>query len=71
VEASHNQIGSPVDQVLLYCYHYDPVSGKYGLAIQRLLQVTGSATALALGAFLFVNFRRDRHASDFHNGGMA
>jgi protein SCO1/2 len=71
VEASHNQIGSPVDQVLLYCYHYDPVSGKYGLAIQRLLQVTGSATALALGAFLFVSFRRDRHASDFHNGRAA
>jgi protein SCO1/2 len=68
VEASNNKIGSPVDQVLLYCYHYDPVTGKYGLAIQRLLQVMGSATALALGAFLFVNFRRDRHAADLGSG---
>lgn len=60
VEASHNKIGSPVDQVLLYCYHYDPVSGKYGLAIQRVLQVLGSATAIALAAFLFISFRRER-----------
>jgi protein SCO1/2 len=68
VEASNNKIGSPVDQILLYCYHYDPVSGKYGLAIQRLLQVMGSATALALGTFLFVSFRRDRHLSDLGTG---
>jgi len=46
--------------VLLYCFHYDPVTGKYGLAINRILQVLGSATALALGVFMFVMFRRDR-----------
>jgi protein SCO1/2 len=68
VEASNNKIGSPVDQVLLYCYHYDPVTGKYGLAIQRLLQVMGSATALALGTFLFVNFRRERRPADLGSG---
>lgn len=71
VEASQNKIGSPVDQMLLYCYHYDPVSGKYGLAIQHLLQVLGSATALALGAFLFVNFRRDRHLPNSGSGRAA
>lgn len=60
VEASHNQIGSPVDQVLLYCYHYDPVTGKYGFVVQRLLQILGSATALALAAFVMINLRRER-----------
>lgn len=59
VEASHNKIGSPVDQVLLFCYHYDPVTGKYGLMITRLLQVLGSATAVALFAFVFLNVRRE------------
>jgi protein SCO1/2 len=71
VEASNNKIGSPVDQVLLYCYHYDPVTGKYGFMIQRLLQITGSATALALGAFIFVNFRKDRHSADLGTGRVA
>lgn len=60
VEASHNKIGSPVDQVALFCYHYDPVTGKYGLMITRLLQLLGSATALALGAFVFISLRRER-----------
>jgi protein SCO1/2 len=59
VEASHNKIGSPVDQVLLYCYHYDPVTGTYGLMITRLLQVLGSATAIALFAFVYLNVRRE------------
>jgi protein SCO1/2 len=60
VEASHNQIGSPVDQVLLFCYHYDPATGKYGFLIQRVLQVFGSATVLALAAFVFLSLRRER-----------
>ena len=60
VEASHNKIGGPVDQMLLYCYHYDPVTGKYGLMIQRLLQAMGSATAIAVGMFVFINIRRER-----------
>jgi protein SCO1/2 len=71
VEASNNKSGSPVDQVLLYCYHYNPVTGKYGFMIQRLLQVLGSATALALGTFLFVNFRRDRHSTALETGRVA
>ena len=50
---------------------YDPVSGKYGLAIQRLLQVLGSATALAMGAFLWVNFRRDRRQDALGSGRSA
>jgi protein SCO1 len=64
VEASNNKIGSPVDQLLLYCYHYDPTTGKYGLVIMNVIRALASATALALGTFLVVMFRRERR-----NGG--
>ncbi len=62
IEASAEKIGSPVDQVLLYCFHYDPTTGKYGLAITRITQIFGTATALALGGFMLLMFRRDRRA---------
>lgn len=60
VEASANKLGTPVDQLLLYCFHYDPLKGKYGLLITRVIRLAGSATVLALGTFLFVMFRRER-----------
>lgn len=52
VEASGNKIGSPLDQMLLYCYHYDPDTGKYGAIISRILKISGLATILVLGAFV-------------------
>lgn len=60
VEASAEKIGSPVDQLLLVCYHYDPKTGKYGLLISNVIRLSGLATVLALGSFLFVMFRRER-----------
>ena len=60
IEASDGKIGSPIDQILLLCYHYDPKTGKYNLAIMRILQVLGCATAASLGTFMLVMFRRDR-----------
>lgn len=60
VEASENKIGSPVDQLLLYCYHYDPMTGKYGLVIMNVLRLAGIATVLVLAAFVIVMLRRDR-----------
>ena len=62
VEASANKIGTTADQVLLFCYHYDPTTGKYGIAITEITRVLGSATVLALGAFVFIMLRRDRHS---------
>ena len=62
MEASNNQIGTPVDQLLLYCYHYDPTTGKYGVAIMNVIRVAGIATVLALGSFMLVMLRRDRVA---------
>ncbi len=57
VQASQNQIGTVVDQVLLYCYHYDPDTGKYGAIISRILKLAAGATILVLGTFLIVMFR--------------
>ena len=62
VQASHNQIGSIRDQMLLYCYHYDPRTGKYGAIISRLLSIAGLATILILGACVFIMYRADASA---------
>lgn len=62
VEASAGKIGSPVDQVLLFCYHYDPSTGKYGLLISRLIQAAGAATVLAIGALILVLYRKEHYA---------
>jgi len=57
IQASQNKIGTVVDQLLLYCYHYDPDTGKYGAIISRVLQLGAGATVLILAAFLIVMFR--------------
>jgi protein SCO1 len=63
VQASQNKIGNFGDQVLLYCYHYDPRTGKYGAIISNILKLAGLATILILGTFMFIMFRNDhRHA---------
>ena len=57
VQASHEKIGTVVDEVLLYCYHYDPATGKYGAVISRILKLAGGATILLLGGLLLILFR--------------
>jgi protein SCO1 len=57
VQASQNKIGTVVDEVLLYCYHYDPDKGTYGAIISRILKLAAGATILLLGTFLIVMFR--------------
>lgn len=59
VESSAGRIGTAVDAIVLYCYQYDPKTGKYGAAVMRLMRVTGALTVLGLGAFLVVMWRRD------------
>jgi protein SCO1/2 len=68
VEASKGKIGNVVDQVLLYCYHYDPRQGRYGAAIFNVLRLSALATVLALGGFMLVMFRRDSLAA--RKGGL-
>jgi protein SCO1 len=62
VEASNNHIGSAIDQVELYCFHYDPANGKYGLVIMNVLRLGGLLTLGLLAGFMIVMFRRDFRA---------
>jgi protein SCO1/2 len=59
VEASANRIGSPVDNILTYCYHYDPQTNKHSLIVARVVQMGGFVTFVTLGGFMLVMFRRD------------
>jgi protein SCO1 len=67
IQASQNKIGNLADQVLLYCYHYDPNTGKYGAIISRVLQLSALATVLGLGTLMVVLIRlgsgHDEHAA--------
>ncbi len=63
VEASEGKIGSPTDHALLYCFQYDPTTGKYGLVVMNVVRAGGVLTLLVLGIFMFVMFRRDRRLS--------
>lgn len=68
VEASENKIGTPVDQVLLKCLHFDTNTGKYTLAVVRLLQFGGVVTILTLGGFIFMMMRWEkRRKQEFPN----
>jgi len=59
VEASQGKIGNAVDAVLLYCYHYDPETGKYGAMVANILRLAAAATILFMGTFLFILWRLD------------
>ena len=60
MEASQERIGSPVQRLLLLCYHYDPLTGKYGVVVMNLLRGGGLLALVLLGGFMVVNFRRDK-----------
>lgn len=61
VDASKNKIGSAVDQILLFCYHYDPATGKYGTVVMSMVRFAGGLFMLICGTFLFIFLRRDLH----------
>jgi protein SCO1/2 len=65
VEASGGKIGTVVDQVLLYCFHYDPVRGKYGLVITRVIQLAGVGTVAGLAGLIgWMLWREKRRGRD-------
>ena len=65
IDASGNKIGSPVANILTYCYHYDPQTNKHSLIIARVVQFGGMVTVAGLGGFMFLMFRRDvNHARE-------
>ena len=59
VEASRNKIGNVVDAVMLYCFHYDPASGRYSAQILNVVRLAGLLTVFCMGGFLLVAFRRE------------
>ena len=61
VEASQNKIGSLAAQVLLYCYNYDPRTGRYGATITNIIRLAGLTTVLVLGGALVLLFRQEKH----------
>jgi protein SCO1/2 len=60
VEASQGKIGTVTDQALLYCYQYDPMTGKYGVVVMNVLRAAGGLTVLVLGIFMTMMFLRER-----------
>jgi protein SCO1 len=60
IEAAAGKIGSPIDQLLLFCYHYDPMTGRYNLVISRVLRAAAVATVLALAGLIIVMLRREQ-----------
>ena len=63
VDASDKKIGSLADKILLYCYHYDPATGKYGFAVMTVVRVSAGATVGALGLFMLIWIRRERRTT--------
>jgi protein SCO1/2 len=60
MESAENKIGSAAEQLMLFCFHYDPSTGKYGLSILRVIRLGGIATLIGLGATLFVFWRKGK-----------
>jgi protein SCO1/2 len=60
VEASENKIGSPVDQLLLMCYHYDPSTGKYGAVVMNVVRIAGAITLIIMISFIVFMVRREQ-----------
>jgi protein SCO1 len=71
IESSANKIGSPVDQLLLYCYHYDPATGKYGAAVMRVMRVAGVLTIIGIVAMLLLLKARNPRMISAKTGGAA
>ncbi len=68
IEASKNKIGTVVDQLILYCYHYDPATGHYGALAMRIMRLGGVLTVMVLGGFVIAMLRRESRAGTLRRG---
>jgi protein SCO1/2 len=68
VEASQNKIGSPVDQILLFCYHYDPATGKYGALVMNMVRMAGAGFVVVCGAVLLIALKREKRSELVRHG---
>ena len=69
VEASQNKIGSPVDQLMLYCYHYDPATGRYGAVVMNIVRLGGVVTVIGVVLLLLLLRRRNGARMRLQTGG--
>ncbi|MBK7644478.1 MAG: SCO family protein [Planctomycetes bacterium] len=68
IEASSGKVGTVVDQLLMLCFHYDPTTGKYGLVLTTVLQITGGAFLVVLVGFIVLQVRRDHRKARLQAG---
>ena len=66
VESGDGKVGSVVDQLLLYCYHYDPATGRYGVIAMNLVRLGGAVTVALLGGFIWLMRRREAAPRETH-----
>lgn len=66
IESADGKIGNPAEQLMLYCFHYDPSTGKYGLSILRVLRVAGIATLVGLGAMILAFWARNKSKNELN-----
>ena len=71
IESAQNKIGSPVDQLLLYCYHYDPATGKYGAVVMNIVRAGGVLTMVAILLMFLLLRRRNPALLKLKTGGAA
>jgi protein SCO1/2 len=62
IEASKEHIGNMADQVVLFCYHYDPTTGKYGAMLMNVVRAGGALTVMLLVGFMFISIRKENHS---------
>lgn len=70
MDSSIGKIGSPIQKMILFCYDYDPTTGRYTFAIMTVIRALGVATAIVLGGFLIVMLRRDRRMARADKAGF-
>jgi protein SCO1/2 len=70
IESAENKIGSPVDQLLLYCYHYDPATGKYGAVVMNMVRLGGVITLVGIAGLLLLLRRRVAQQMKLRAGGV-
>jgi protein SCO1/2 len=71
MDASARKIGSVVDQVLLYCYHYDPKNGKYGAVVMNMLRLGGGTMLILMGVLFLYMYRRNKYKAQLQLGNLA
>lgn len=67
VDSGEGRLGSVVDELLLYCFHYDPASGQYGVVFMNIMRLGGGLTVVSIAGYIvLMRWRESRHLADRH-----